>query len=104
MNKREMIEALDAQVDAQQRAPRLAEQRTQINGFIRRNASWPNARGEQPAAEAEQTGEQPRDEAGRFTTGGLDQGSRGGAATPQKGMNAILRRRFGVLSDGDFDE
>lgn len=99
-----MIEAMDAQADAQTRAPKLKEQRTQFGAFIRSGASWAAARGEQPAAEAEESGDQARDEGGRFTTGGLDQGSRGGAATPKKSMNSILRRRFGVLSDGAEDE
>jgi len=92
----ELGDALEAALDRRDRAPALAEGRKEINSLIRRNASWPSARGLDPDVAADQD----RDDAtGRFTGGGLDQGARGSGAAPghrtaSEQMTAKLRAAF----------
>ncbi len=93
-----IAKAMAEGVDRAQRAPALAEQREQMNGFLRGSLTGPNrahADASKPPA--------ARDEGGRFTGGqGLDQGSRGGGASGsqrQPDMNERLRGRLATRKD-----
>jgi hypothetical protein len=80
-------------VERAQRAPALAEQREQMNGFLRSTLTNPNRVRSDAAPPAP---ERERDEGGRFT-GGLDQGNRGagaGAAAPPQDVNTQMNERL----------
>jgi hypothetical protein len=86
--------AVADELEGRGREGRLRAQRADFNAFIRGGASWPSARGDAP----QESGGQPRDEAGRFE--GFDQGSRGGPGKPATNGNGWLN---GLLGRGQED-
>jgi hypothetical protein len=93
--------ALSGQAESDRRRGKLEEQRQEFNDRLRHARSY-ETRIIDTAGEVG-TIDQARDEAGRFTTGGLDQGVRGGAALPRKlspsqTMTALIRSKLGGAS------